>query len=48
LKEKKYLKLGVGPPWDLDDDVHDALSLVGEERDIMERRHKLTGLILYI
>jgi len=42
----QYLELGVCPPWDLNDEVEDAFALVGEERNIMERRHKLTSIVL--
>lgn len=40
-----YLKLGVGPSWDLDDHVQDGLLLVGVQRDIVERREWLAILL---
>ena len=37
--------LGVGPAGDVDDHVEDAVVLVGEERDVVERRDDLAILL---
>ena len=34
--DQTYLKLAIGPSWDLNDHVQDSLLLVGIQRDIME------------
>ena len=36
--------LGVGPAGDLDDHVEDAIALIGEERDVVERGDDLAVL----
>lgn len=38
------LHLGVGPAGDLDDHVEDAIALIGEKRDVMERGDDLAVL----
>jgi len=38
------LHLGVGPAGDLDDHVEDAIALIGEKRDVMERGEDLAVL----
>ena len=37
--QRTYLKLAIGPSWDLDDHVQDGLLLVGVEGDVVEGRH---------
>lgn len=45
MREYTYLKLGIGPSWDLNDHVQDSLLLIGVERDVVEGRDNLAILL---